>query len=56
MGFFSHLFGSKKDVAEELVKDDKKRMDLWDKHLSNHEEREKLSNANGVKALLGSSA
>jgi len=43
MGLFNHLFGGKKGIAKELVMDDKKRMQLWEKHLSNHPEREKLS-------------
>ena len=38
MVLLNHLieeyFGNKKDIAEELVMDADKRMDLWQKHLS----------------------
>lgn len=43
MVLLNHLFGSKKDIAKELVMDDNKRMALWDEHLTNYELREKLS-------------
>ena len=43
MGLLTHLFGSKKSIAKELVMDDNKRMALWDAHLSNYLIREKLS-------------
>lgn len=35
MGLLNHLFKSKKNLAINLVMDDKKRMDLWLKHVSN---------------------
>ncbi|MBU1200933.1 MAG: hypothetical protein KJ583_04300 [Nanoarchaeota archaeon] len=43
MGLLNHLFGSKKGIAKELVMDDKKRMALWNEHLTNYALREKLS-------------
>ena len=55
MGLLNHLFGSKKDLAKELVMDDNKRMALWNEHLANYASREKLSKhfnyANVDKAL-----
>ena len=43
MGLLNHLFGSKKDIAKELVMDDNKRMALWNEHLANYALREDLS-------------
>lgn len=43
MGLLNHLFGSKKDLAKELFMDDNKRMDLWNKHLTNYMLRKQLS-------------
>jgi hypothetical protein len=42
MGLLNHLFGGNKGLAEEMVVDSKKRIALWDEHLKNFAEREKL--------------
>jgi len=43
MGLLNHLFGSEKSIARELVKDDARRIKLWEQHIANFAERERLS-------------
>ncbi|MFH1173753.1 MAG: hypothetical protein V1725_01325 [archaeon] len=51
MGLLNHLFGTKKNLAQELVRDDARRMALWKEHLANFEKREQLSSAFTVKRI-----
>jgi hypothetical protein len=43
MGLLNYLFGRKSNITAELVMDDKKRMALWEEHVSNFKLREELS-------------
>ena len=56
MGLFNHLFGSTKSIAREIINDDKKRIALWERHLSDFQKRESLArhfnHANIDNALL----
>ena len=43
MSLLTHIFGDKKAVAKKLAMNDRKRLALWNKHLSNYTQRELLS-------------
>jgi hypothetical protein len=45
MTLLNWLFGNRKKIATELAFDEEKRMKLWQEHLDNFKEREKLCTA-----------
>lgn len=45
MGLFNHLFGNMPSVAREVRLDSQKRLQLWQEHLANYSERERLSSS-----------
>ncbi len=45
MGLLNHLFGNMPSVAREVSLDSQKRLQLWQEHLKNYSERERLSSS-----------
>ena len=53
MGLLNQLFGNQKKLAREIILDEKKRLELWKKHVEDHKKRVELArNINYANAKL----